>query len=81
MSEISKLKWRCRRGMRELDKLMCTWLNEHYMHADTQTRELFSELLDEQDPDIVMLLNGKHSPAKERHYETILVQLRAATKA
>ena len=56
MSELDKLRWRCRRGMRELDTLMLAWLDTHYHSADAATRTKFKELLELQDPDIIALL-------------------------
>ncbi len=54
--EISKLKWRCRRGMRELDKVTEGYLNEHYALASDEERAAYRKLLDLPDPHLLALI-------------------------
>lgn len=54
----ARLRWRCRRGMRELDQLLGWYLDESYPRADADTRAAFASLLDQQDPEIWSWLNG-----------------------
>lgn len=49
MSEMSRLRWRCRRGMRELDLLLEHFLAGGYGALDDVGRQRFEELLGEQD--------------------------------
>lgn len=49
MSELSRLRWRCRRGMRELDLLLERFLDSGYQRLDETERARFDALLDEQD--------------------------------
>ena len=49
---IRRLRWRTRRGTRELDALFGSWLDESFASADEATRRAFDELLDVQDPDL-----------------------------
>lgn len=49
---IKRLRWRCRRGTRELDALLGGWLDEQGARADAQTLAAFDALLDEPDPQI-----------------------------
>ena len=49
MSEMSRLRWRCRRGMRELDLLLEHFLGSGYAALDEEGRQRFEELLAEQD--------------------------------
>ncbi|SEO51711.1 succinate dehydrogenase assembly factor 2 [Aquisalimonas asiatica] len=49
MSERSRLRWRCRRGMRELDLLLEHFLDNGYAALDTAQREAFETLLACQD--------------------------------
>ena len=54
------LRWRCRRGMRELDLLLSRWLDRGWAAADPSRRAAFLRLLEEPDPQLVdWLLNGK----------------------
>lgn len=54
-----KLKWKCRRGMKELDLLMEGYLANGYPSASAAHQEAFEKLLDYQDPLILDLLFGK----------------------
>ena len=54
-----QLRWRCRRGMRELDVLLLRWLDEDFPGAPDPERHAFEQLLSWQDPDIVDLLAGR----------------------
>lgn len=47
--EIKRLRWRCRRGMRELDQLMLRYLDQRWPIADDNERKLFLQLLDCED--------------------------------
>ena len=59
MAESSKLRWRCRRGMRELDEAMLAYLDHHYAQTTDNERNNFEELLTWQDPELYRLLCGK----------------------
>lgn len=49
MSERSRLRWRCRRGMRELDLLLEQFLDNGYATLDEGGRDGFERLLGCQD--------------------------------
>ena len=44
-AELRRLRWRCRRGMRELDQLMLRYLDRRWSDADGKEREDFEHLL------------------------------------
>jgi len=48
-TELKKLRWRCRRGMRELDQLFGRYLDRCWGQAPTDEREVFLFLLDCED--------------------------------
>ncbi|MEM9605414.1 MAG: succinate dehydrogenase assembly factor 2 [Pseudomonadota bacterium] len=54
----SRLRWRCRRGMKELDIVLTTWLDKHYATATETERDVFLALLDMDDPDLAVVLLG-----------------------
>jgi antitoxin CptB len=60
--EIARLRWRCRRGTRELDQLLGGWLDDRYQQATPAAREGFARLLDHQDPDLWDWLLGQGAP-------------------
>ncbi|MGB3392846.1 MAG: succinate dehydrogenase assembly factor 2 [Stenotrophomonas sp.] len=47
--ELKKLRWRCRRGMRELDQLFGRYLDQRWGQAPTPERAVFLQLLDTED--------------------------------
>ena len=57
--EIARLRWRCRRGMRELDVLLMRYMDRHYPAATPEQQTAFESLLNLQDPEIVALLAGR----------------------
>jgi antitoxin CptB len=44
-ADLGRLRWRCRRGMRELDQLMLRYLDQRWLEADDQERNVFLRLL------------------------------------
>jgi antitoxin CptB len=68
---IGRLRWRCRRGTRELDRLLQQWIDDHAAGADAQTLERFSLLLDAQDPDLWDWLVGRQDPGDPRLLELV----------
>ena len=75
---LSKLRWRCRRGMRELDQAMLSYLENHYEHATESERADFIALQEMQDPELFRLVSGK---AKEARFETILEKIKSSLGA
>jgi antitoxin CptB len=63
LSEIGRLRWRCRRGMKELDVLLERWLARHGSAANSVEIGAFEALLDLQDPELARyLLAGERHP-------------------
>lgn len=60
----SRLRWRCRRGMRELDQLLGWYLESRYPRADGATQAAFAALLDEPDPELWSWLLGRDHPQR-----------------
>jgi len=52
----SRLRWQCRRGMRELDELLVSYLNKYFMQSTDDEKEAFEELLQLSDPELIKLL-------------------------
>lgn len=53
MMELSRLQWRCRRGLAELDELLSRFLEYGYAELDACQRRRFEQLLEY--PDQVLL--------------------------
>ena len=62
MSQRSRLIWRCRRGIREMDILLLGYLETHYDTATVENQNTFEELLEENDLDILSWIMEKTSP-------------------
>ncbi len=65
MEYISKLKWRCRRGTKELDFLLEGYLDKYYSLANKEEQALFVELLTRQDSQLILFLLGDQLPASK----------------
>jgi antitoxin CptB len=63
-SEDSRLRWRCRRGMRELDQLLGWYLEARYPAAGDAAKAAFAALLDEPDPELWAWLTGNGAPQR-----------------
>jgi antitoxin CptB len=57
-AEYAELKWRCRRGMLELDILLNTYLDRSYETMSQQDDTVFTAVLDYPDQVLLDLLLG-----------------------
>ena len=62
-AELRRLRWRCRRGMRELDQLLTRWLDRRWTHASEAERGAFLRLLDCEDDRLWAWFLGHEHPA------------------
>ena len=62
-SERARLRWRCRRGTRELDTLLVVFLDERYESLSAADKQRFSQLLELPDPDLHDYLMGWYEAA------------------
>lgn len=58
----SRLRWQCRRGMRELDELLLAYLDKQYDRASANEKVAFCALLELSDPDLIGYLLQQHPP-------------------
>ncbi len=58
---LRRLRWRCRRGMRELDQLLLRWLEREWDGADATARAAFERLLDVEDDRLWRWCTGKEA--------------------
>lgn len=76
MSDISRLKMRCRRGLKELDVVLTHYLEHHYADASPTEKQQLNDLLELQDPILFDMLLGM-IPVPE-HYTGVMTKLRHA---
>ena len=62
--EASRLLWRCRRGMKELDVLLERFARQRYEQASPEEKSAFARLLDLPDPELADYLFGYATPAE-----------------
>lgn len=63
---LSKLRWQCRRGMRELDVLMLRYLEDSFESAPAAEQQGFVELLALEDPILFGFVVGREEPQDEK---------------
>lgn len=76
MSELSRLKMRCRRGMKELDVVFQHYLERHYPAATPADIQRLDKLLDMQDPLLFGMILGLDPVPDE--YADLIAKLRKA---
>ena len=62
--EVARLRWRCRRGMKELDLVLLRYLEQDYPQASPADRDAFARILELQDPDLFGYLVGRDIPVE-----------------
>lgn len=63
VADLGRLRWRCRRGMKELDVLLERWLATAAPAATEAEIATFERMLDLQDPELVRYLLAGEIPA------------------
>ena len=70
---LNKLRWKSRKGIRELDILLQNYLETHYSSLDSLDKKLFEEILEIDTYDLLNAISGKSSYNEK--YESIITQL------
>ena len=61
---MSRIRWQCRRGMRELDDLLLRYLDKRHAGAPEAEKRAFEALLALPDPELLgYLLRHRQAPA------------------
>ena len=63
MKEFERARWRCRRGLLELDIVLQRFMDQHYAQLDQQELERFERLLSLPDNDLWDLISTRKAPA------------------
>lgn len=59
---IGRLRWRTRRGLRELDLILQRYLQDVYPAAPPEEQTAFADLLEQSDADILDWMLGRRLP-------------------
>jgi len=62
MIDDKQIRWRCRRGMKELDALLERFLASDYLALADAEKQTLARLLDAKDPDLLDWLCGRNRP-------------------
>ncbi len=73
--DLRRLRWRCRRGLLELDIVLGRFV-ERYAGLDERQKELFDELLDLPDTTLWDMISGK-TPALQDDQRALLAIINA----
>jgi antitoxin CptB len=63
--ELGKLRWRCRRGMKELDVLLARYVEERFRSASHAEQEAFRRLLELEDTELYGYCLGSEPPSPQ----------------
>jgi antitoxin CptB len=63
MSEVDRIRWRCRRGLLELDLVLMAFLHEAFERLPPDERANFARLLDAADNDLWDWVSARREPA------------------
>ena len=77
--DAGRLRWRCRRGMKELDILLARYMDERFSTASAQEQEAFRGLLEIQDPVIYAYCLGSERPPE--HLAVLIERITADPSA
>ena len=77
MSELSRLRWKCRRGLLELDLLFRDFLDHGYEELDSEAAQRFDALLDYPDAVLLEWLMGRIPPT-DKDVAYLVQQIRSS---
>jgi len=77
VSELARLRWKCRRGMLELDLLLRDFLDTGYAQLNDAERLAFDHLLDYPDAVLLEWLMGRIRPT-DKDVVPLVDKIRAA---
>ena len=70
-----RIRWRCRRGLLELDLMLNAFLERHFERLDDADLDVFAHLLTRTDPDLFDLIMSRQDAANA-HERRLLALLR-----
>lgn len=75
-AELRRLRWKCRRGMRELDQLFGRYLDCEWRQSSAAERGIFLRLLEIEDDRLWHWFMG-HEAADDADIQTLVERIRA----
>ncbi|MDN5938448.1 MAG: succinate dehydrogenase assembly factor 2 [Salinisphaera sp.] len=78
--EAARIRWLCRRGMKELDVLLELFFHSEYAQLDATGQGVFRQLLEYEDPALYAILVGGAVP-ESRDQAAMAARIRACPRA
>ncbi len=69
--EDKRLRWRCRRGMKELDLIFERFLDTDYAELGLAERTAFEDLVESPDPELYDWLLGRSKPGQPQFIDLV----------
>ena len=77
MKELERVRWRCRRGLLELDIVLGRFVDKYYAGLNDEQQVAFDVLLDLPDNVLCDMVTGREAPPQEKQQQAILEYLKA----
>lgn len=61
-AKMARIRWRCRRGMLELDAILQPFFDQHFLRLTSNQKEDFERLLEFSDPQLYNWFIGSELP-------------------
>jgi antitoxin CptB len=74
---LPRMRWRCRRGMKELDRLLLHYLDDYAPTATPDQLALFDSMLDAEDTDLWYWFMGR-TRSERADWQTLIETIRAS---
>jgi antitoxin CptB len=72
-NKLSKVQWRCKRGMLELDLMLKDFCDKVYLSLSPEKQQIFEQLLECEDQDLQRWLVGTEPTPNPKFQDMILV--------
>ena len=79
-NEINRIKWKCRRGMREIDLLLREFSKNSIKNLSNNDLSLFDEILDYDDQKLYDFIIKSHPIGNKDHESFIIKNLKNFTE-
>lgn len=76
MQNMRRLRWQCRRGVKELDAVLCAFLDNTYVTATAREQQLFIQLLALEDDQLLAYFFVNRLPASHKGENTENAELK-----
>ncbi len=83
MQDMNRMRWQCRRGVKELDAVLCAFLDNNYAAASVYEKHLFTQLLALEDDQLLAYffvnnLPTNHAIAENKEIKQFVEKIRTA---